>query len=253
MKLLRRILLILLILIIVGAGGTVIWALLAAQPGEAALVALQSDADVTVSQDGWLTFRPTNGDPQTGLIFYPGARVNARAYAPTARAIAAAGYLVVIPDMPLNLAILGIGTANEVMAAHPSIGNWAIGGHSLGGASAALYVDGNPGKAEGLLFWAAYPPDSNPLTGQSSLAVTSIYGTLDGLATVDKVDHSRSLLPPATTFVPIEGGNHAQFGDYGPQSGDNPATISAEEQWAQTTEASIALLVQIDGPSVAAR
>jgi hypothetical protein len=29
--------------------------------------------------------------------------------------------------------------------------------------------------------------------------------------------------------VSIEGGNHAQFGWYGPQEGDNPATISREE------------------------
>jgi len=251
MKLFRRLLLLLLVLVLLGAGGFLVWALQAAQPGLVALAALQSDEAVTVSQEGWLTFRPATGEPQTGLIFYPGARVNARAYAPTARAIAAAGYLVVIPEMPLNLAILGIGTANDVMAAHPSIGNWAVGGHSLGGASAALFVDANPGKAEGLLFWAAYPPDSNPLVNQSPLAVTSVYGTLDGLATVEKVDHSRTLVPPTAIFVPIEGGNHAQFGDYGPQSGDNPATISAEEQQAQTAIASIALMVQIDGPAVA--
>ena len=38
-------------------------------------------------------------------------------------------------------------------------------------------------------------------------------------------------------MVEIEGGNHAQFGNYGPQEGDLPATISAEEQQAQTVEA----------------
>ena len=37
--------------------------------------------------------------------------------------------------------------------------------------------------------------------------------------------------------VEIEGGNHAQFGNYGPQKGDLPATISAEEQQAQAVEA----------------
>ena len=35
----------------------------------------------------------------------------------------------------------------------------------------------------------------------------------------------------------IEGGNHAQFGNYGPQKGDLPATISAQDQQAQTVEA----------------
>ena len=37
--------------------------------------------------------------------------------------------------------------------------------------------------------------------------------------------------------VEIEGGNHAQFGNYGPQKGDLPATISAQDQQAQTVEA----------------
>lgn len=40
-----------------------------------------------------------------------------------------------------------------------------------------------------------------------------------------------------TNTVPIEGGNHAQFGDYGPQKGDLPAAISAQEQQAQTVTA----------------
>ena len=38
-------------------------------------------------------------------------------------------------------------------------------------------------------------------------------------------------------IVEIEGGNHAQFGNYCPQKGDLPAAISAEEQQAQTVEA----------------
>ena len=37
--------------------------------------------------------------------------------------------------------------------------------------------------------------------------------------------------------VEIEGGNHAQFGNYGPQKGDLPAAISAQDQQAQTVEA----------------
>ena len=46
----------------------------------------------------------------------------------------------------------------------------------------------------------------------------------------DKIDYKENV-------VEIEGGNHAQFGNYGPQEGDLPATISAEEQQAQTVEA----------------
>ncbi|MBO4365994.1 MAG: hypothetical protein J5804_06870, partial [Eggerthellaceae bacterium] len=35
----------------------------------------------------------------------------------------------------------------------------------------------------------------------------------------------------------IQGGNHAGFADYGPQSGDGQASISNEEQITQTADA----------------
>ncbi|MFN2217904.1 MAG: alpha/beta hydrolase, partial [Anaerolineae bacterium] len=41
-------------------------------------------------------------------------------------------------------------------------------------------------------------------------------------------------------------GNHAQFGWYGAQSGDNPATISHEEQLQETVAATLALLATLD-------
>ena len=37
----------------------------------------------------------------------------------------------------------------------------------------------------------------------------------------------------------IEGGNHARFGDYGPQKGDGTAQITPEEQWEETADAVI--------------
>jgi len=74
---------------------------------------------------------------------------------------------------------------------------------------------------------------------------TSIYGTLDGLSTGDKIDASRPLLPGDTRWVPIEGGNHAQFGDYGLQSGDGSATIPASEQQARAAEATVRVLKAI--------
>jgi hypothetical protein len=45
--------------------------------------------------------------------------------------------------------------------------------------------------------------------------------------------------------VAIEGGNHAGFGWYGPQAGDNPATISVAVQSRQIQLATIALLDQV--------
>jgi hypothetical protein len=70
----------------------------------------------------------------------------------------------------------------------------------------------------------------------------------DGLATEDKIAASRPLLPAATRWVAIEGGNHAQFGWYGPQSGDGTATISREEQQRQIVAATLELLSSLAAP-----
>jgi hypothetical protein len=59
---------------------------------------------------------------------------------------------------------------------------------------------------------------------------------------LEPFDASRALLPADTTWVVIEGGNHAQFGDYGFQPGDNAAVISAVDQQALIVEATIAFL-----------
>jgi pimeloyl-ACP methyl ester carboxylesterase len=152
-----------------------------------------------------------------------------------ARALAEQGHLIIITPMPLNLAVFNPDAAAEVIAANPEIDFWLVGGHSLGGAMAANFARRNPGLVVGLFLWAAYPSSNDDLSGLD-LNVVSIYGTLDGLATGDKIDASRPLLPADTTWAAIEGGNHAQFGWYGDQPGDNPATISREEQQKQILE-----------------
>jgi dienelactone hydrolase len=211
-----------------------------------AVAALQSNALVTVSQvagEDWYVFAPATGSVSTGLILYPGGFVDPVAYAPIARAIAERGYLVVLDPMPLNLAVTGIESADAIIAAHPEIDHWAIGGHSLGGAMAAEYVKNNPNAVAGLVLWAAYPAANSDLSALP-LSVVSIYGDADGLASVADVTGAAERLPADTRFVLIPGGNHTQFGSYGQglQRGDNPATISREDQQAQIIEATVELL-----------
>jgi len=210
------------------------------------MTALQSDAQVQVQTSPWLVFHPVATQPEVGLIIYPGGRVDPRAYAPTARAIASQGYLVVIVPMPLNLAVFGVERASDVMAAFPGIRRWAIGGHSLGGAMAASFAYRRPDAVQGLILWASYPAGSDDLS-ERDLAVVSIYGTLDGLATRDKISASRPLLPPTTHWVAIEGGNHAQFGWYGVQPGDNTPSIDRIAQQEQIVSATVQLLAFIGG------
>jgi len=231
----------LLLLSLLALVGFVVWASTPSSPMPEALAALQSDAQVGVETKPWLIFRPGAEEPIVGLILYPGGRVDPRAYAPTTWAIAAEGYLVVIVPMPLNLAFFGPNRAAEVLAAFPEVELWAIGGHSLGGAMAARFVHRHPSAVQGLVLWASYPAASDDLSARD-LAVASIYGTRDGLATEEEIAASRPLLPAETRWVAIVGGNHAQFGWYGPQSGDNPATISREVQQREVVAATLTLL-----------
>ncbi len=232
-------------IVLVAAIGFIAWGMIIPEPMPEALTAMQSDSQVIVSSDPWITFQPADQTATTGLIIYPGGRVDPRAYAPLAHAIASQGYLVVIVPMPLNLAVFGSSRASSVIETYPDIQHWVIGGHSLGGSMAALYADKHRDQINGLSLWASYPASSNDLT-DSDIYVSSIYGTLDGLATKDKIDVSRELLPPDTTWVPIEGGNHAQFGWYGDQSGDYPATISRQDQQEQTLQAVLDLLQSVE-------
>jgi hypothetical protein len=226
--------------------GFVTWGSTPLGPLPEAEQAMLSDGMVNVEQDPWLVFTPTSEQPDTGLVFYPGGRVDYRSYAPLARAIAAQGYQVVIVPMPLSLAVFGANRASEVISAYPQVQNWAIGGHSLGGAMAAMFAEQNPAAVQGLVLWAAYPAESSSLAN-ADVQVVSIYATQDGLATGEKIDASRALLPSSTRYAAIQGGNHAQFGWYGKQDGDGQASIGPQEQQEQVVAATVELLQTLAG------
>lgn len=222
--------------------GFIAWANDALQAMPEALAALQSDSQVEVSQpNGWYVFTPTTTKATIGLIFYPGGRVDPRAYAPQMHAIAADGYLTIITPMPLYLAIFGVNKADEVIKAYLDIQHWGIAGHSLGGSMAAQYLAGNT-KVQGLAFWASYPAID---LSKAPIKTVSIYGTNDGVAKQETVLGAAKLLPADASFVAIQGGDHSGFGWYGMQPGDNPATISRDDQNAQTVKATEDMLASL--------
>jgi hypothetical protein len=210
-----------------------------------ALQALQSDDSVLVALDPWLTFEPMEDAGGTGLILYPGGHVDPRAYATAARSIAERGHLVVIVPMPLNLAVLGSTKADEIIEADPAVRIRVIGGHSLGGAMSARYAFRHPEQVRGFILWASYPARTDDLRA-SGLHVASIYGTRDGLTSLEDIRASETLLPADTLWIEITGGNHAQFGYYGSQSGDLEAEISIEEQPRMILEGTLVVLSFIE-------
>jgi len=222
-------------IIILGILGMLIWSKTGTYPArQDALSALQSTDRVTITQDNWIVFEPEM-EAETGLIFYPGGLVEPTAYAPVLHQIAEEGVLVVITPMPLNLAIFNTGAANDVIEAYPQISTWILAGHSLGGASAAIFAENNPERIDALALWDSYPPDSADLS-DDPIPVISIFGTTDNFPNTENFNEKKHLLPADTVFIGIEGANHAQFGDYGPQKGDVVASISLAEQHEKVAE-----------------
>jgi predicted esterase len=230
--------------VIVAAVAMVWWGTHPLGPTQAALDALASDGQVQVSEadDGW-EFVPSAGvEPSAALVFYPGGHVDARSYAPYAHEVAAQGYLVVIPVMPLSLAVLSPNAADKVVSAHPGVARWAIGGHSLGGAMAGQYLAKHAGSMGGLVLLASYMPSGNDLSTSAIRALTQV-GTLDTVVNRQNLEAGRKLLPARAVYTELVGGNHAQFGDYGPQPGDDPnPTMSAAEQRRRAVEGTVSLL-----------
>ena len=208
-----------------------------------ALSALQNSSKVDVTNtEEQIVFLPRDG-ASVGLIFYPGARVEAEAYAVFLHEMANWGYATFVAKMPLGLAIFGRNRAASIISAYPAIQTWALGGHSMGGGMACEFVAAHA-SVRGLLLYGTFP--GCDLSRRKDLAVTLIYGTHDGVITPEQVTQARAKLPEETRYVAIEGGTHAFFGDYGPQDGDGQATISREEARLQILKASHTLFQQLE-------
>ena len=195
--------------------------------GDAALVAFASGEALS---DGVTVFRPAEpvaAEETAGLMFYPGGKVEATAYAPLLGELAEQGITCVLLEMPANLAVLDKNAAEGIAEQIPEVDRWYIGGHSLGGAMAASFVSEHAEEFAGLILLAAYSTED--LTN-SEVDVLSIYGSEDGVLNRNAYKENRNHLPDGMTEVVIDGGNHAQFGEYGSQEGDGEAAISGEEQ-----------------------
>lgn len=190
---------------------------------------LQNDVKVNVEKTkSYISFTPATAYT-TILFFYPGALVDPIAYAPLCRKISLEGYKVLLIKMPWRLAKNGYNQPKELHLFADSTKKYVLAGHSQGAKMAAQFVYENPLLVGKLILIATTHPRDIDLS-KAIIPVMKISGSRDGVAAMDDVIRNKSMLPVATRYITIEGANHAQFGYYGFQLGDNKAAISREEQ-----------------------
>lgn len=219
--------------LVLGIVAFLVWTQLVMPADRAAAQAVFDNPAVTVTDtDVSVVITPAEGRSIAGLVFIPGARVDPYAYLATlAPTVEATGMTVVITKPVLNLALFDQRPLDTFTATAPDVAAWFVGGHSLGGVRACMHTADN--DVSGLMLFGSYC--ASPV--DDDLPVLSISGSEDGLSTPAKIDESADLLPADTTFVRIEGANHASFGAYGAQPGDGTATLTPAQSEQAITEA----------------
>lgn len=187
--------------------------------------------EVQTLENGTIVFEPEQ--IKAGFIFYPGGKVENKAYALLLRECAEEGILCITPKMPFHLAVFDMDAAEGIAEQYPEVKKWYIGGHSLGGAMAASYLAEHQNDFDGLVLMAAYSTaDLYFYEGE----VLSVYGTLDGVLDMEKYREYRYNLPEDYIELVMERGCHSYFGSYGMQEGDaeHGFTLTEEEQRKRT-------------------
>lgn len=202
---------------------------------------LHSSSTVVVTSDGEVTtFMPAGAGADTHAIaFLPGGGVDPDAYVPLIRRIADTGVPIALVELPWRMAFsesAKAATWQRVLRAHAALGRarpLVLAGHSRGGALTAAFAYDHAATLSGLIMIGTTHPRDHNLSALR-IPVLKIAATRDCVADLDATRANARNLPASTTWVVIDGGNHAQFGYYGSQLGDCAADISRDEQQNQT-------------------
>lgn len=184
-------------------------------------------------ENGYIEILPKNEKTDTAFIFYPGAKVEYTSYLPLMELLADQGIACYLMHMPCNLAVFHVDAADTILEKY-SYKHYYIGGHSLGGAMAAAYLDGNADQYDGLVLLGAY---STKDLSNTDLKVLSVYGSEDQVLSREKYQEDFDNLPDSLKELVIEGGNHAYYGNYGEQKKDGTALVTRQQQQKETAEA----------------
>jgi len=221
--------------------GFVSWAMDTYKAEPIAQVSALNDPDVVISEgDGFLIVRPSAGPSAIGLLFYPGLRIEPKAYLSKLAALSSkAGVNIIIGRPRLNIAAFSIGQADEMRKQLTGIRQWYVAGHSLGGAVACYYASNHLDDLQGVILLGTYCGSD---ISKSRLRVLTIVAGSDRIIPPATIEQHTGELPADAQMVRIPGMAHSQFGNYGPQSGDGQPSIDDSQAREAILEAARAFL-----------
>lgn len=159
-----------------------------------------------------------------GVVFVQGGSVSTTRYEWQARALARAGYVVTIPEHPLELAFFAIDTgdaarsllvtppAGSLLEGHVDASKLVVMGHSLGSVvTVKLALEGGFDAA---ILEAGYP-DTADISKLPTLGIPtlSLAGSSDCSAKLEQVQEGWATLPSPSALVVLAGVTHYQFTD----------------------------------------
>ncbi len=201
----------------------------------------KGEAYVVIEDDGdTREYFLSSQKPSLGFIFYVGTFADPHFYDEIMEKIAMAGYLVVIPYQPYNLAFNDVEAMDRVIEKYPYT-DFVLGGHSQGGLAATLYANNRPEAINALVYYASYPYYHD--LERHNFPVLTIVPSNDEVVSLDDMLNSPNY-PEDTEFFVIEGGNHISFAD-GLLFADGKLEITKEEQQRLTAEKTIEFLDRV--------
>ena len=179
------------------------------------------DLTTVTLTEGNQTIKYEVDQPKMNIIIVPGGLVEFDSYQYLAASLAQDGYNVTLVKVLFNLAILTPDSASKYI--DKSMDNVII-GHSLGGVVASMVASKHE-EITKIVLLGSYP--IKDIKNQDSLIITAEH---DIAMDQDKFNDSLKYVNGENIIFNIDGGNHAQFGWYGPQKGDGTAEITTLEQ-----------------------
>ncbi|HSW81275.1 MAG TPA: alpha/beta hydrolase [Candidatus Saccharimonas sp.] len=206
--------------------GYVMWLVTPQSAQGVPLAAAKTIATVAYSDQSQAIVLTPSIPATKALLFYPDARIDSAAYAYKLSAIAEQGVAIVIAKPIAHFALVDLTSVASYKSLLPNITQWFVGGHSLGGVKACQTAGDAQNGFKGLVLFAAY---CNNDLSKANIKALSIIGSADQQTTQEQIDQNKLHMPAQTTYQTINGLNHAGFGNYGAQSGDDQMTINDDD------------------------